>query len=146
MTLRNISENFRLDLYTLSDTSHFPKANCRGGADSITMMPKIFKCSKINLNMTNRPIKTGLPLRIFDIMGAGGFVLTNYQAEIPEIFEIGKDLAVYESQEDLLNQIGYYLEHDEERLEIAKRGQEKVKEYHSYAAKLNQILKIGIGS
>ncbi|MGN0154000.1 MAG: glycosyltransferase, partial [Lachnospiraceae bacterium] len=126
MTLRNISENFRLDLYTLSNTSHFPKANCRGGADSITMMPKIFKCSKINLNMTNRPIKTGLPLRIFDIMGAGGFVLTNYQAEIPEIFEIGKDLAVYESQEDLLNKIEYYLEHDEERQAIAKNGQEKV--------------------
>lgn len=142
LTLKNISEHFHLDLYTLSDTSHFPKANCRGGADSVTMMPKIFKCSKINLNMTNRPIRTGLPLRIFDIMGAGGFLLTNYQAEIPEIFEIGKDLAVYESQQDLLNKIAYYLEHEEEREAIARSGQEKVKQFHSYKIKLEQMIEI----
>lgn len=145
LTLKNISEHFHLDLYTLSDTSHFPKANCRGGADSNTMMPKIIKCSKINLNMTNRPIKTGLPLRIFDIMGAGGFLLTNYQAELPEIFEIGTDLVAYESQEDLLNKIAYYLEHEEERIQIAKNGQKKVKEHHSYRIKLQEITKTVLG-
>ncbi|MBE5923095.1 MAG: glycosyltransferase [Lachnospiraceae bacterium] len=142
LTLKNISENFNLDLWTLSDTSRFPKANVRGGADSITMMPKIFKCSKINLSMTNRPIRTGMPLRMFDTMGAGGFLLTNYQAEIPEYFEIGRDLEVYESQEDLLNKIAYYLEHDDERIQIAKNGQEKVKNEHSYKIKLEKMLKI----
>ena len=85
-TLNAISEHFNMDLWTLSDTSMIPKINNRGGADSEHMMPKIIKCSKINLNMTNRPIKTGLPLRIFDLMGAGGFVISNYQAEIPEHF------------------------------------------------------------
>ena len=73
-----------MDLWTLSDTSMLPNVNVRGGADSNNMMPQIIKCSKINLNMTNYPIKTGLPLRIFDLMGAGGFVISNYQAEIPE--------------------------------------------------------------
>lgn len=145
MTLRNISEHFKLDLYTLSDVTKLPKANHRGGADSVTMMPKIFKCSKINLNMTNRPIKTGLPLRIFDIMGAGGFLLTNYQSEIPEHFEIGKELAAYESQEDLLNQIAYYLEHEEERTEIAENGKKKIKELHSYRIRLEEILRIALG-
>ena len=142
MTIRNISEHFKLDLWTLSDVSRFPKANFRGGADSITMMPKIFKCSKINLSMTNRPIRTGMPLRMFDTMGAGGFLLTNYQAEIPEYFEIGKDLEVYESQEDLLNKIAYYLEHDDERIEIARNGQEKVKNEHTYSIKLQKILEM----
>lgn len=145
LTLRNISDHFDMDLYTLSDVSMIPNIHNRGGADSDTMMPKIFKCSKINLNMTNRPIRTGLPLRIFDIMGAGGFLLTNYQAELPENFEIGKDLAAYESQEDLLNQIAYYLEHEEERMEIARNGQEKVRNLHSYTVKLEQILKTGLG-
>lgn len=144
LTLSNISEHFHLDLYTLSDVSKLSHANHRGGADSVTMMPKIFKCSKINLNMTNRPIKTGLPLRIFDIMGAGGFLLTNYQAEIPEHFEIGKELAAYESQEDLLNQIGYYLEHDQLRREIAENGQKKVKELHSYKVKLQKIIELAL--
>ncbi len=144
LTLKNISEHFNMDIYTLSDVSMLPHIHNRGGADSVNMMPQIFKCSKINLNMTNRPIRTGLPLRIFDIMGAGGFLLTNYQAELPEIFEIGKDLAAYESQEDLLSQIAYYLEHEDERMEIAANGQKKVRERHSYKIKLAEMLKIGL--
>lgn len=142
LTISNISEHFNFDLWTLSDTSRFPKAHVRGGADSVTMMPKIFKCSKINLSMTNRPIRTGMPLRMFDTMGAGGFLLTNYQAEIPEYFEIGKDLEVYESQEDLLNKIAYYLEHDDDRMAIAKNGQEKIKNEHTYSIKLQKILEM----
>lgn len=144
LTLSNISEHYNLDLYTLSDVSRLPKVHHRGGADSVTMMPKIFKCSRINLNMTNRPIRTGLPLRIFDILGAGGFLLTNYQAEIPELFEIGTDLAVYESQEDLLYQIGYYLEHEELRREIAENGQRKVRDEYSYRSRMGEILRVGL--
>ena len=141
-TLAAISEHFDMDLWTLSDTSMLPKVHNHGGADSNTMMPQIIKCSKINLNMTNRPIKTGLPLRIFDLMGAGGFVISNYQAEIPEIFIPNEDIVLYDSIPDLLDKIGYYLEHDEERKQIAKNGYEKVKMYHSYDVKLAQMFRM----
>ncbi|MDE6025403.1 MAG: glycosyltransferase [Lachnospiraceae bacterium] len=141
-TFRAISEHFNMDLWTLSDTSMLPKVNNRGGADSSNMMPQIIKCSKINLNMTNRPIKTGLPLRIFDLMGAGGFVISNYQAEIPEHFIPDEDIVLFDSIPDLLNKIDYYLTHDEERIQIAKNGYEKVKKYHSYDVRLQQIFEI----
>lgn len=141
-TLSAISEYFDVDLWTLSDTSMLPKVHNRGGADSNTMMPQIIKCSKINLNMTNRPIKTGLPLRIFDLMGAGGFVISNYQAEIPELFVPDEDIVLYDSIPDLINKIGYYLEHDEERLQIAQNGYEKVKMYHSYDVRLATMFKL----
>ena len=141
-TLAAISEHFDMDLWTLSDTSMLPKVHNHGGADSNTMMPQIIKCSKINLNMTNRPIKTGLPLRIFDLMGAGGFVISNYQAEIPEIFIPDEDIVLYDGIPDLLDKIGYYLEHDEERKQIAKKGYEKVKMYHSYDVRLAQMFRM----
>ena len=141
-TLNAISEHFNMDLWTLSDTSMIPKINNRGGADSEHMMPKIIKCSKINLNMTNRPIKTGLPLRIFDLMGAGGFVISNYQAEIPEHFIPGEDIVLYESIPDLLNKIDYYLAHDDERIQIAKNGYEKVKQAHTYDIRLQQMFEL----
>lgn len=131
---------YRFDLWTLSDTSALPTVNCRGGADSSNMMPQIIKCSKINLNLTNRPIKTGLPLRIFDLMGCGGFVLSNYQAEIPELFVPGEDIVLYDSIPDMLQKIDYYLEHDEERKTIAKNGYKKVKKFHSYDTRMKQML------
>lgn len=141
-TLTAISENFDIDLWTLSDTSMIPKIHNRGGADSDTMMPQIIKCSKINLNMTNLPIKTGLPLRIFDLMGAGGFVISNYQAEIPEHFIPDEDIVLYDSIPDLLDKIDYYLKHDDERCQIAKNGYAKVKEFHSYDVRLQEMFQI----
>lgn len=141
-TIRTISEYFNMDLYTLSNTSSIPLVRNRGGADSGTMMPKIFKCSKINLNITLRSIKSGIPLRVFDILSAGGFLLSNYQPEIPEYFVPGEDLVLYDSIPDLLNKIDYYLTHEEERLQIAKSGYEKVKQHHTYAMKIQTMLKM----
>lgn len=141
-TLTAISENYDIDLWTLSDTSMIPKIHNRGGADSNTMMPQIIKCSKINLNMTNRPIKTGLPLRIFDLMGAGGFVISNYQAEIPEHFIPDEDIVLYDNIPNLLDKIGYYLKHDDERCQIAKNGHAKVTEFHSYDVRLQEMFQI----
>ena len=131
-TLNAIAERFEVDLYTLSDTAPLKNVNCRGGADSTTMMPKIIKCSKINLNFTNKPIKTGLPLRVFDIMGMEGFLISNYQSEIPNYFVPGKDIVMYESIPHLLELIDYYLKHEDERRCIAHSGYLKVRQEHTY--------------
>lgn len=139
--LKRVSETYSLDLYTASDFSPLPKANYRGLAKSATEMPKIFHLSKINLNFTSKPIRTGIPLRLWDILGAGGFVLTNFQSEIPEYFEVGKDLDIYASEEELVDKIGYYLEHDRERQEIAENGYLKAKEQYSLELRVKQILR-----
>lgn len=138
--LKRVSEEFSLDLYTASDFSPLPKANYRGLARSTTEMPKIFRLSKINLNFTSKPIRTGIPLRLWDILGAGGFVLTNYQSEIPEYFEVGKDLDIFASEEELVEKIRYYLEHEEEREKIARNGYQKAKEKYSLELRVKQIL------
>lgn len=138
--LKRVSEEFSLDLYTASDFSPLPKANYRGLARTTTEMPKIFRLSKINLNFTSKPIRTGIPLRLWDILGAGGFALTNYQSEIPEYFEVGKDLDTFASEEELVEKIRYYLGHEEERAKIALSGYQKAKENYSLELRVGQIL------
>ncbi|RDY30610.1 CgeB family protein [Lachnotalea glycerini] len=135
-----LAKNFKFDLYTLSDTKSMPYVNNKGPADSRIDMPKIFKCSKININMTIKTIETGIPLRVYDIMGCGGFVITNYQSEINEYFIPDVDLVVYESLEDLVYKISYYLQHEEERKKIAQNGYHKVKELYTYEKRLEQII------
>lgn len=141
-TMELLSKYFNLDLYTGSDTSTLPGARNRGFAKSLTEMPVIFHESKINLNPTSKAIRSGLPQRIFDIMGCGGFVLTNYQPELPEIFEPGHEVAVYGSLEELKELAGYYLEHDAERTEIAHNGYEKVARDYNYPVRLEKLLKL----
>lgn len=139
--LSAVAKQFPLSLYTNSDEKSIPNAIFKGIAENMTEMPKIFHLSKINLNLTSKPIRTGLPLRIWDILSAGGFLLTNYQSELPEYFEIGKDIEVYTSKEELLQKIEYYLTHEEERKAIAQSGYEKVlSEHHTLKDRLTLLL------
>jgi spore maturation protein CgeB len=105
-------------------------------------MPIIFKETKINLNITSKAIRYGLPLRIFDILCCGGFVISNYQPEIPELFTPGEDLVMYGSQEELGELIAYYLEHDGERREIAHNGLETLKANYTYEKQIAKIFEM----
>ncbi|MCM1231314.1 MAG: DUF3880 domain-containing protein [Ruminococcus flavefaciens] len=130
-TLNALAENFRVDLFTRSDTSALKKVFCHGGVTTHTQMPEIFYRSKINLNITMRPIQTGLPQRIWDVLGCKGFLLTNYQAEIPDYLEVGSDLDCYENLAELKEKAAFYLDHEDIRLAIAEHGYLTVKEKHT---------------
>lgn len=136
MVLKRLGK--RVDLYCGCDHPELPVTN-KGFADYYSEMPEIFRTSKINLNITLRSIQTGIPLRVMDILGAGGFCITNYQPEIEEYFENGKDIVWYTDIDDLVTKCDYYLEHENERIEIARNGQMKVKELFSYKKQLNAI-------
>lgn len=102
-------------------------------------MPKIFACSRINLNPSLRIIQTGIPLRAFDIMGAGGFLLSNSQEELMELFEDGREMTVYEGLEDAVDKVGFYLQHEDIRKQIAENGRKKTFEEHSLQKRMKQI-------
>lgn len=127
-------------IYTGSNTDDIPFIKNMGKADYIYEMPHVFQQSKINLNITLRNIKTGIPLRIWDILSAGGFVLTNFQAELPEYFKQGKHLVWYDSHSDMMDKITYYLEHDEERQQIAKEGHLLVQKEHTMEKRVQAII------
>lgn len=113
----------------------------RPWVDYWSEMPKVFYLSKININITSRSIETGVPQRVWDILAVGGFCLTNYQPELEEYFEIGKDLEVYHNLEELDAKVDYYLKHEKERINIAISGYKKVKKHHNYCNRLSEELK-----
>ena len=138
--LIELSKHFRVNVYSNSNVSDLVRVQYCGSVDYWSEMPKVFRESKINLNFTIPNIKSGIPLRIWDVLGAGGFLMTNYQAEIPLYFKEGEDLICFDGVEDLAEKAGYYLEHEKERREIAHNGYEKVKQHHSYVNRIETIL------
>lgn len=138
--LIELSKHYRVNVYSNSDVSDLLRIQYCGSVDYWSEMPKVFRMSKINLNFTIPNIKSGIPLRIWDVLGCGGFLLTNYQAEIPYYFKEGEDLVCFDGLEDLCEKVGYYLEHEEERKRIAWNGYRKVREKHSYIERIRTIL------
>lgn len=127
--LKSAAGHFSTHLFTQGTKEELGRVQMHGGVDYGTQMPEIFRDSKINLNITLRSITSGVPLRIFDILGAGGFCLTNYQQGIAEHFVDGRDLVMFTGPEDFLSKLEYYMTHEEERIEIARNGHEKVREF-----------------
>ena len=138
--LIELSKHYKVNVYSNSDVSDLLRIQYCGSVDYWSEMPKVFRMSKINPNFTIPNIKIGIPLRIWDVLGCGGFLLTNYQAEIPYYFKEGEDLVCFDSLEDLCEKVGYYLEHEEERKRIAWNGYRKVREKHSYIERIRTIL------
>lgn len=138
--LIELSKHYKVNVYSNSNVSDLLRIQYCGSVDYWSEMPKVFRMSKINLNFTIPNIKSGIPLRIWDVLGCGGFLLTNYQAEIPYYFKEGEDLVCFDGLEDLCEKVGYYLEHEEERKRIAWNGYHKVREKHSYIERIHTIL------
>lgn len=140
--LIELSKKFHVNVYSNSDVSDLIRVQYCGSVDYWSQMPKVFHSSRINLNFTIPDIKSGIPLRVWDVLGSRGFLLTNFQAEIPSYFTEGEDLVCFDGVEDLCEKAGYYLEHEEERVRIAENGYRKVKEYHTYRSRLKKMLDI----
>lgn len=137
-----VSNKFDTNLYTHNKTPELPKIHNRGAVDYYDLMPLVFKTNKINLNITLRSIQTGIPLRCFDIFGAGGFLLTNYQADLFEYFNPQEDFDYFDGEDDLLEKIEYYLSHPKEREDISQSAYNKVKNYHTYWHRLKLMLEV----
>lgn len=139
--LNELSQKHQVVLYTdNTDKKILPKVIFKPWVDYWTEMPKVFYVSKINLNITSRSIESGIPQRIWDIMAVGGFCLTNYQPEIEEYFDIGKDIEVYYDLNDLKQKIEYYLSHEDERIQIAINGYKKVRDKHTLTMRVEKML------
>lgn len=140
--LAKVSEKFDTKLYTHNATPSLPHVTNMGAIDYYDVMPHVFKNSKINLNITLRSIRSGMPLRAWDIMGAGGFLLTNFQEDFLDYFVPGEDFDYYDGTDDLLSKIEYYLSHDKEREEIAHNAFLKVSLAHTYEHRVDTMLQI----
>jgi len=143
--LKRVSDLFDFKLYTASEAKGFRKEVQGGIVSYERQMPEIFRKSKINLNITLRSIASGIPLRAMDIMGAGGFLLSNYQPELAEYFIDGEEMVLFESREDMLFKIAYYLEHEEERKRIAVNGWKKVQKLYAYEIQLEKMFDLSGG-
>ena len=140
--IRKKKKKYPVKLYTKDKEFTAPGVTCMGQIDYYDAMPYVFKCSDINLNITLRSIQRGIPLRAMDIMGCGGFLLTNYQEDLLQFFTPGEDFVYYESHQDLLDRIGYYLKHEDERRRIAESAHRKVAADHTYDIRIRQMLEI----
>ncbi len=99
--------------------------------------------SKIVLNITRTDFygaETGVNLRIFEAVAAGCFLMTDYCPEIITLFKPGEEIETFQSSQELADKVRYYLEHEDEREAIARRGHERFLADHTWRIRIRQML------
>lgn len=136
---RTWSPQTQVHLFTTDSIQGLPLVQQHSSVDYFQEMPFIFRHSSINLNSTVPTIQTGIPLRVWDVLGCGGFLLSDYQAELADYFQSEKHLSVFEDTEELLDKAAFYLAHDEIRQNIAAKSQKLVCTNHTWDIRLSQM-------
>lgn len=145
--LNELASHSRVTLYNSKDDhSMLENVICKPETNYEQETPIVYFSSKINLNITLRSIETGLPLRVFDIMGVGGFLMSNYQQEFEELYTPGKDVVLYSSMDELIDKTKFYLTHERERLTIAMNGYKRTISEHTMKIRAAQMLKTVFGN
>lgn len=97
----------------------------------------VFSKSKIVLNVS---IKDDVNMRVFETLGSGNFLLTNWLPTLGELFEDGKHLVTYKTHDEAVEKAHYYLKNDAAREKIALAGYNEAISKHTYKHRVESIM------
>lgn len=106
-------------------------------------MYEILQASGITLNQHGGVAEDAANnMRLYEATGVGTLLLTDDKKNLAELFEPGREVAVYSSTEECLEMIDYYLARPEERDKIAQAGQARTLREHTYFHRMQELTAI----
>ena len=137
-TLRQRISSF--GLYGMWPKQYRPSGNTIYDFDSGA---RLYKNCKIAIGDSQWPDAKGfVSNRLFQVMAVGAFMLHQWFDGAEDLLGLrdGVHFVMWSDIADLIDKIGYYLNHDKERQEIAKAGCDYVTEYHSFDARVRELI------
>lgn len=123
--------------------SDSPILKCYVGEAWGVEMYQIFANSKITLNHHGDiPSLYANNMRLYEATGVGTLLITDWKENLHELFETGKEIVVYRSVEECAELVQYYMTHDEERKTIARTGQKRTLQEHTYYNRMQEFVEI----
>jgi hypothetical protein len=118
------------------------RRNFRGMAYGVDMY-RILYNSRITLNQHIEISQNyANNMRLFEATGAGTLLITDWKANLQDIFEPHREVVAYRSPEECEELIRYYLEHYGQRQAIAQAGQRRTLAQHTYYNRMRELVEI----
>ena len=98
--------------------------------------------AKIALCLVHEAHRTEMyfPSRLVNTMATGAFALATYTPRLEQVFTRKVHLDWYNTYDELVELIHYWLQHDEEREQVARQGYEYVMNNHTATHRARQVL------
>jgi len=137
-------QSFNTQLYGNEILKQLSTDTCRfmGRIDYHAALPKLFSACDININVSRPQLLTTVNQRIYDISATRSFFLTDYKSILNSLFPVDPSSISYRSFSELHDKITYYLNHPDERNEIARILYSTTITQHTYTVRMKNMLNI----
>ncbi|MGI8402140.1 MAG: glycosyltransferase family protein [Gemmatimonadaceae bacterium] len=97
-----------------------------------------YQRAKIGINVHNRGKFTVGGYRLFELPANGVMQISDGGEYLSTFFEPGREIVGYDTADELIEKVEYYLRHDEERQAIARAGYRRAVRDHRMAVRLRE--------
>jgi len=115
----------------------------QGGSLSTEEMVRVYSRSRINLGfggVDGCQETYCLKGRDFEIPMSGGLYLTERHPELETVYDLGREIVVYQDFDDLVGKIRHLLDHTEEAESIRQAGFSRARRDHTWEMRFDKIL------
>jgi spore maturation protein CgeB len=102
-------------------------------------LPDIYRRTAVNLNFTSFQMPSAVNQRVFDAPLAGGFLLTDNQSDLCDLFRPG-EIVAFASVEELPERVRYFHARPEERRRISSAAAGHILAEHTYKHRIQRII------
>ena len=113
--------------------------NVGGQVGYFSDLAPFYRRTRVNVNSTSLQMRWAVNQRVFDCPAAGGFLITDNQADMERFFEPETESITYSCNEELRDKAAYFLKHPEERRPIIMNAQRRIAAEHTHAHRLQTL-------
>lgn len=102
-------------------------------------LPGFYQRCEVNLDITSIQMPTTVTQRVFDCPAAGGFLLTDGQPALAQLFDVDTEVAQYTSLEECIELFRWYRAHPAARRKLVTKARRRVHGEHLYKHRLQTM-------
>jgi len=103
-------------------------------------LAKVYAGHAVNLNISAAQLEGAANQRVFDCPAAGGFLLSDYRAELEELFDPGSEIVCYKDVHELRELAGRFLKDKDARAKITAAARKRALAQHSWDVRMAKAL------
>lgn len=109
------------------------------GVGYFDALAPFYQSTAVNINSTSIQMASAVNQRVFDCPAAGGFIITDAQADLNDFFDPGTESVAYRTLDELEELVSRYRTDVHERKRIVAQAQARIAAQHTHAHRLKDL-------
>ena len=116
-----------------------PEINAHPDVNYFRETPRVYASASVNFNATSLQMPQAVNQRVFDVPICGGFLLTDRQPDLADLFAAG-EVATYEGVDEAAERAAFFLANPAARKVVVDAARKRVLGEHTYRRRMGHML------